>query len=661
MEHKISKKVLWGGGIFTSILILLIGVSYALWIILREQDTENKITSSCISIELESVTEEISLSNAIPLTDEDGMNTTPYTFTIKNTCTTFISYDVIFLVDSESTLGTQYVDAVLDRNVIKTLDQYESREIDGQTGYILQSGNLSQADEITYNLRMWLDEEVTVDDPVFNTSLKGKIRIEAKITNYSPIDQGFNKLADAMLVNEYQSSSVESAKAQIEAKQAPDFTQTAPIIIWNESHASTTTTTSATMPNPSLVGNGESYSAGLTAQNVLPRIGTSYTFNSETGKYTIGNPQYLDPTTLDYNGETTYYFCSAGFNTNSSDRITPYQNYANCTTIYRIVSATSSDGTSTGAGGTRFANRTYRMTAYAYTQSEQESDKSDRGLYMMEDQDGKSYYYRGSVSNNYVQFAGYYWRIIRQNGDGSVRLLYAGTSANATGSGLQIKTNAFNSTRTNPGYVGYMYGNTFNSSYAETHANENDSAIKTQLDSWYKTNIVDKGYSEYIADSGFCNDRSLDSGSDGVSTSTNTYFKGYRRYLNHEPSLICPQQNDLFTVENADGNQALTYPIGLITVDELMLGGLTDGYLNRLSYTYSSAHYWTISPASFSTSNAVAYEFLANSSGFADRWNYVTWAYGIRPVINLASNVEIESGIGTQNDPYVIKLTYGQF
>ena len=279
----------------------------------------------------------------------------------------------------------------------------------------------------------------------------------------------------------------------------------------------------------------------------------------------------------------------------------------------------------------------------------------------MEDQDGKSYYYRGSVSNNYVQFAGYYWRIIRQNGDGSVRLLYAGTSANATGSGLQIKTNAFNSTRTNPGYVGYMYGNTFNSSYAETHANENDSAIKTQLDSWYKTNIVDKGYSEYIADSGFCNDRSLDSGSDGVSTSTNTYFKGYRRYLNHEPSLICPQQNDLFTVENADGNQALTYPIGLITVDELMLGGLTDGYLNRLSYTYSSAHYWTISPASFSTSNAVAYEFLANSSGFADRWNYVTWAYGIRPVINLASNVEIESGIGTQNDPYVIKLTYGQF
>ena len=580
------------------------------------------------------------------------MNTIPYTFTIKNTCTTFISYDVIFLVDSESTLNTQYVDAVLDRNVIKTLDQYESREIDGQTGYILQSGNLSQADEITYNLRMWLDEEVTVDDPVFNTSLKGKIRIEAKITNYSPIDQGFNKLADAMLVNEYQSSSVEAAKQQIESKQAPDFTQTAPIIEWTENHASNTSETTATMPHPSLVGTG-GIAANLTNENILTLIGTSYTFNSETGRYTIGNPQYLDPTTLNYNGDTKYYFCSAGFNTNSSDLITPFQNYENCNTIYQIVSATSSDGTSTGSGGTRFANRVYRMTAYAYTQSEQESDKSDRGLYMMEDQDGKSYYYRGSVSNNYVQFAGYYWRIIRQNGDGSVRLLYAGSSADAIGDGLQIGTSSFSSQRDNPGYVGYKYGNTFNTSYDQTHANENDSSIKTVLDDWYKTNIVDENLNDYIADSGFCNDRSLDSG-DGISTISDTYFGGYGRYVSHSPTLKCPQQNDLFTVSNTDGNQALTYPIGLITVDELMLGGLADGYLNVLSYTYSSSHYWTMSPSHFYGTAISTRVFNALSTGYASVLSRVTNMYGVRPVINLVSTVEIESGIGTANDPFVV-------
>ena len=84
---------------------------------------------------------------------------------------------------------------------------------------------------------------------------------------------------------------------------------------------------------------------------------------------------------------------------------------------------------------------------------------------MMEDHDGKSYYYRGSVSNNYVQFAGYYWRIIRQNGDSSVRLLYAGTNSNATGDNLQIGTSAFNNQRNNPAYVGYMYGSTLNTSY----------------------------------------------------------------------------------------------------------------------------------------------------------------------------------------------------
>ena len=443
-----------GGGAFASIILLLIGISYAYWQFIANQESSNRVGSTCLSISLEDVTEGIRLEKAYPVVDEEGMQTSPYTFTITNTCDTFLSYEVILGVLEDTTMNSGYIAAVLDYNQIKTLPEYTKTEVDGyKESYILQTGSLSPGDEVTYNLRLWMDEDVTATDDSMNKDFISKVVVRATISNYSPIDQGFTTLADAMLVNEYQSSSVESAKAQIESKQAPDFTQTAPIIIWNENHASATTEATATMPHPDLVGNGESYSAGLTAQNVLPRIGTSYTFNSETGIYTIGNPQYLDPTTLDYNGETTYYFCSAGFNTNSSDRITPYQN-TSCTTMYRIVSVSGSDGTTTGSGGTSIKTKIYRMTAYAYTQSEQESDKSDRGLYMMEDQDGKSYYYRGSVSNNYVQFAGYYWRIVRLNGDGSIRLLYAGTTPNATGDSLQIQTNAFNSTRTNPGYAG---------------------------------------------------------------------------------------------------------------------------------------------------------------------------------------------------------------
>ncbi len=97
----------------------------------------------------------------------------------------------------------------------------------------------------------------------------------------------------------------------------------------------------------------------------------------------------------------------------------------------------------------------------------------------MEDDYGTSYYYRGSVANNYVLFGGYYWRIIRLNGDGSVRLLYAGETSDAEGNNLNMKltdsslgytnqkTSSFNSKENNPGYVGYMYGSTLNSSYEE--------------------------------------------------------------------------------------------------------------------------------------------------------------------------------------------------
>ena len=602
------------------------------------------------------------MENTFPITDEDGMKTSPYTFTITNTCNTFLSYEVLLGMTNETTLKSEYIAAVLDTSAIVTLNTYESTEVDGyKEARILRTGSLSPGDEVTYNLRLWMDEDVEATEDAMNKTFASKVIVRATVSTYSPVEQGFTTLADAMLVNEYQSSTVESAKAQIETKQTPDFAQTAPLITWVESQASTTTTVTAVMPHPSLVGNGESYTSGLNTNNVYPILATSYTFNSETGQYTLGNRDYMNPEEIDYTTEANqnppiyYYYCGAGFNTNSSDIITPYQN-TSCNTMHRIVSVSPSDGTSTGSGGTSIKTRRYQFTVYAYTQSEQESDQSDKGLYMMEDWDGKSYYYRGNVSNNYVQFAGYNWRIIRQNGDGTVRLLYAGTSVNATGSGLQIGANAFNTTRNNPGYVGYMYGNTFNTSYTQTHANDNDSSIKTVLDNWYKTNIEDKGLSKYIADPGFCNDRSIYSGSDGVTTTADTYFGGYGRYLNHEPTLVCPQQNDLFTVSNADGNQALTYPIGLITVDELMLGGLVNGYLNRLSYTYSSEHYWTMSPSRFNATLTAANIFIVHTNGFVYAYYNVANTFGVRPVINLASIVEIESGIGTQNDPYIVKV-----
>ena len=646
-----QRKLLLSIGILIAVCTV-IGISYAYWILTYSQEGVNRISTSCFSLSLTNEKNDINLENAYPILDEEGKTLTPYSFTITNTCDLFASYTVNLEMLENSTLDSKYIRVMLNNEAIQNLNEYESTtttmtgSVDSK---ILAHGSLGSGDSADYTLRLWMDEDITIEDvDAMNKLFRSKIVISASVSNYSPVDQGYTTLADAILANEYQTTP-EIAKQKISEKQEVDFTKTAPIIDWQESHAQTTSSPTSTMPHPDLVNSGETYAANLTETNILPTVGTGYTFNSETGRYNLTGYDYVDPTTLDY-GANDYYYCGSSFSTNgtNNDLISVSRSISNCTTIYKLTGATKSEGTTTGTAGTEIKTMVYRMTGYAYTQTELESDKSDKGLYQIEDADGTSYYYRGTVTNNYVYFAGYYWRIIRINGDGSIRLLYAGTTSDAEGNNLNMKltdsslgytnrtTSVFNTLRTDPGYVGYMYGNTFGSSYAETNANENDSMIKKYLDSWYKQNILDKGYADYIADSGFCNDRSLstrNNNGDGVSTTTkHTYYAGYTRfYETQTPSLVCPNaSNDLFTTASSNkGNKALTYPIGLITVDELMLSGYANNYLNKSAYTYSSYTYWTMSPSNFNVSSRSANEFYLNSVGYVNNTG-VTNGNGVR-------------------------------
>ena len=219
---------------------------------------------------------------------------------------------------------------------------------------------------------------------------------------------------------------------------------------------------------------------------------------------------------------------------------------------------------------------------------------------------GDSYYYRGNVTNNYVKFADKYWRIVRINGDGTVRVIYDGTSAHANGqssSDRQIGTSAFNSSYNDNAYVGYMYGATGASTYAAAHANTNDSTIKAYIDNWYKTNILGTANEEYLADNIFCNDRSISN--DNTGTGAGTTRTNYRWYWgpwesgNHNDNmkLVCPQQNDAFTVsDTTKGNGALTYPIGLLSTDEIVLAGGWNAS-NSGYYLYSGQVWWASSPS----------------------------------------------------------------
>ena len=300
---------------------------------------------------------------------------------------------------------------------------------------------------------------------------------------------------------------------------------------------------------------------------------------------------------------------------------------------------------------------------------------TDEGIYETEDDWGDSYYFRGAVTNNYVKFAEYYWRIVRINGDGSIRIIYDGTSPHANGESSidrQIGTSAYNSSHNDNAYVGYMYGSIGASSYAETHANTNPSIIKDVLDSWYEINIADKGYGTKVStEAGFCNDRKVYTGPSwnghgelGYGTNLTTYDvtsrfmqwdNGNNLWKNTQnPTLKCSQlSNDMFTpIKSSKGNKKLSSPIGLITADETAFGGGKGGRDNKNYYLYTGQEYWTMSPSYLGYS---AFMFLVTSGGqINNNHANVGVTYGVRPVINLANDIIIKSGNGTISSPYEI-------
>ncbi|MCI8394152.1 MAG: hypothetical protein HFH86_01545, partial [Bacilli bacterium] len=471
-------------------------------------------------------------------------------------------------------------------------------------------------------------------------------------STYSPVEVGFQTLAEAMIVNEYQSSSVEKAKEMIEEKQAPDFSKTAPIIHWQEQHEMSSVIRKILMPHPNKVGE---YAGFTKIEQSYIRVSDQYTFNAATGYYSLTDSVAIDPTTINDYDVKDYYYCNAGTNINSNDVISTYADSINCPNIYKIKNVTKENSEQTGPSGKVFQMIQYNIEAYPYHQKELESDRSDKGLYMALDDDGKSYYYRGNVNNNYVKFAGFYWRIIRLNGDGSVRLLYAGEYPTATGIDLSIdqETYAYAENCSHPACSGYMYGNNFDT-YENSIQNEKDSTIKTVLDNWYQRNIVEKGYHDKIADSVFCNDRELQSG-DGIDINNNTYYKTYQRFIVEKaPTLTCKQQNDRFTTGVEKGNGSLTYPVGLITSDELQYAGMANGYINKISYIYSQGYYWTMSPSYFQVAADSVQVMAMNGNGTIDIWTQAMLKNIVRPVINLKGNTRIKNGIGSAMNPFQI-------
>ena len=304
------------------------------------------------------------------------------------------------------------------------------------------------------------------------------------------------------------------------------------------------------------------------------------------------------------------------------------------------------------------------------------STASEALLASTEDDYGTSYYFRGAVTNNYVEFANKCWRIVRVGGDGSVKLILhndnptgaanpcdaANNSASAAFAHYNYSTytSRFNENYDDNAYIGFKYGTPGSSKYETTHANTNKSTILTNLETWYTNNL--KTYESVIDDTVWCNDKTnvTDTSYDPWSITPNglgyaknvTYYGATKRLVGTSgsaggtgPSLKC--NGELSKINSK---------VGLITADELAFAGYAYNIGNTTTYLQENAtntYWWSLSPYGFDVGSAGVWG-VNGSAGYFDNYN-VRGTYGVRPLISLKSTTNV-TGEGTSSAPYIISM-----
>ena len=257
-----------------------------------------------------------------------------------------------------------------------------------------------------------------------------------------------------------------------------------------------------------------------------------------------------------------------------------------------------------------------------------------------------------------------YWRIIRTNHDGSIRLLYVGNSPDTTDG--NIGKSVFNTSKRSPKYVGYKYGE--DTSLDTIRNNTTDSTIKVFIDSWYQNNLTN--YTKYLSTSAvYCNDRSLGTGQTySVSSSSQFNFAPYYRMdwdtqgAKANPSYNCTDIRDAFSVDNTSAK--LTYPVSLVTSDEIAFaGGVALQFMNtpyawfisNSAGTQVSGWWWSLSPLSWQLSFSGVQRWISDWMNWG--FESVDTAQGVRPVISLKSCIKYSTGDGSATNPYTILET----
>ena len=391
-------------------------------------------------------------------------------------------------------------------------------------------------------------------------------------------------------------------------------------------------------------------SVSSTYQAYYFTYGTGYTANGSKFNLT-GTAVTSDTYANSYSSLVGKYFVSSSASSNGSSTAGTMKTTTNLSSVYYVVSATSS--------------------SYTYKQITSNKNTTEALLASTEDDYGTSYYFRGAVKNNYVQFANKCWRIVRVNGDGSIKLVLHNDNTSSSSSPCAASNNSttaafarysgssytstFNDNYNDNAYIGFMYGATGASDYASTHANTNKSTILTNLETWYTNNLA--SYADKLADTIWCNDKSTVSGGLGYGTNETDYAAYNRLASTKQPTLKCPNDNNggklsKFTVDDTtNGNGNLTYKIGLLTADEIAFSGSIAYTYNRSTYLQENTGttwWWSLSPGRFNGVSAYVWYVY---SGYLDNYIGVGNRYGLRPAISLISSTSV-TGNGTSENPY---------
>jgi len=611
--------------IFSSLLIivlLIMGVSFAVFQnFARQSGTNNLGATNCFSVTFEGVNNAINLANDYPIPDSEGLERDPYTFKVTNNCNQYLSLSIGVETLSTSEIPSNLIKGVIVKNgniPTSAMLLSSGKTMEAQNGgaaYELLTDNLSANASKTYDLRLWFDESMTKEQGA-SKKYQGKVIVGASADIEKP-----RNLGETILANNTVQTPLTTPGQEVSAYTKDDITDT--------STASASSTYQAYY-----ITYGTGYEANGTKFNLTGAAVTSDTYansySSLVGKYLPNNS-----------------LSNAGSNTAGTMKTT-----TNLSGVYYVVSATSS--------------------SFTYKRITSNKNTTEALLASVEDDYGISYYFRGAVKNNYVQFANKCWRIVRIVGDGSVKLVLhndntAGTANPCASSNNSDEaafahydgstyTSEFNINYKDNAYVGFMYGTVGASDYASTHANINKSTILKNLETWYTNNLA--SYESILADTIWCNDKSTVSGGLGYGTNETDYAAYNRLVSTKQPTLICPNDNNgrklsKFTVDDTtNGNGNLTYKIGLLTADEIAFAGSVSGYYNCSTYLQENTgknFWWSLSPYFFRGSTVqvwiVYLGYLSNSR--------VSSGYGLRPVISLISSTNV-TGDGTSENPYKV-------